>query len=324
MFETYPGGKGGAGVFQTIINMIPPHDIFISSHLGNCAIMRNKLPAARNIGIDLSPMVISTWKKAITARIDGNGAHRCTPETAILQHHQNCGCVPESIAKNGNGGPESAIQPHAPSAVQTRQTPVESARLLSRKSACLTPIVNNDAAGSPDIELVESDAVTWLAEFFADQHGKNGGMVREKVFIYHDPPYVIETRSTQRELYEKEYTYEDHERLLDFIVTLPCNQAISGYYSPLYMERLATWNHITFQAMTRGGTMATEYLWFNYDEPQELHDYRYLGENYRQRERIKRKRKRWVNRLKKMDSLERWAILSAIEEVFNTDDFKKE
>jgi hypothetical protein len=33
---------------------------------------------------------------------------------------------------------------------------------------------------------------------------------------------------------------------------------------------------------------------FNFPEPVALHDYRYLGEDFRQRERIKRKKQRWV------------------------------
>jgi hypothetical protein len=66
--------------------------------------------------------------------------------------------------------------------------------------------------------------------------------------------------------------------------------------------------------MTRGGTLATEYLWMNYPEPDSLHDYSYLGDNYRERERIKRKKTRWVNRLKKLDRLERKAILWAVKD----------
>ncbi len=38
-----------------------------------------------------------------------------------------------------------------------------------------------------------------------------------------------------------------------------------------------------------------------------LHDYRYLGEDFRERERIKRKKQRWVNRLQTMPVLERQA-----------------
>ena len=66
--------------------------------------------------------------------------------------------------------------------------------------------------------------------------------------------------------------------------------------------------------MTRGGTLATEWVWFNYPEPDELHDYRFLGRDFRERERINRKKRRWVARLKGMRRLERQALLSAIEE----------
>ena len=58
--------------------------------------------------------------------------------------------------------------------------------------------------------------------------------------------------------------------------------------------------------------MATEWIWMNYPPPVELHDYRYLGDNFRERERIKKRTKRWVARLKKMPVLERKAFLSAI------------
>jgi len=51
----YPGGKGGAGVYQTIINNIPPHDTYIETHLGGGNILERKRPAARSVGIDLDP-----------------------------------------------------------------------------------------------------------------------------------------------------------------------------------------------------------------------------------------------------------------------------
>ncbi len=50
---TYPGGKNGPGVYQTLINQIPPHDTYIETHLGGGAVLRHKRPAALNIGIDL-------------------------------------------------------------------------------------------------------------------------------------------------------------------------------------------------------------------------------------------------------------------------------
>ena len=68
--------------------------------------------------------------------------------------------------------------------------------------------------------------------------------------------------------------------------------------------------------MTRAGRTATEWLWFNFPAPVALHDYRYLGEDFRERERIKRKKQRWVNRLHTMPTLERRALLNAIAEAW--------
>ena len=89
---------------------------------------------------------------------------------------------------------------------------------------------------------------------------------------------------------------------------------ISGYASGLYSLRLKDWHVFTFQAQTRSGQSAIEYIWMNYPQPVALHDYSYLGDNFRERERIKRKKNRWINRLRNMDILERRAILAAIQE----------
>ena len=62
--DTYFGGKGGDGVYQTLINCIRPHDIFISPFLGNCAVLRYKKAAGRNIGLDLDPEIIAHWQAA--------------------------------------------------------------------------------------------------------------------------------------------------------------------------------------------------------------------------------------------------------------------
>lgn len=49
---TYPGGKNGSGVYQAIINLMPPHRVYIEPFLGGGAIMRLKRPAIANIGVD--------------------------------------------------------------------------------------------------------------------------------------------------------------------------------------------------------------------------------------------------------------------------------
>jgi hypothetical protein len=97
---------------------------------------------------------------------------------------------------------------------------------------------------------------------------------------------------------------------------VPFCGSISGYWSALYAETLSTWRLCSFQAQTRRGVV-TEYLWCNYPAPTALHDYRYLGKDFRERERIKRMTARWVNRLQAMPILQRQALQAALAQVDN-------
>jgi DNA adenine methylase len=52
--NNYPGGKNGSGTFQTIINQIPPHDLFVEAFAGSGAILRKKKPAEVTLAFDLN------------------------------------------------------------------------------------------------------------------------------------------------------------------------------------------------------------------------------------------------------------------------------
>lgn len=62
--QSYLGAKNGSGVFQCIINLMPPHDTYIEAFLGTGAIMRRKAPALENIGIEINPCVIDKFNHA--------------------------------------------------------------------------------------------------------------------------------------------------------------------------------------------------------------------------------------------------------------------
>lgn len=126
----------------------------------------------------------------------------------------------------------------------------------------------------------------------------------------------MSTRSGRKLYGEHEMSDVDHRRFLRCAIAISarCRVMISGYSSVLYARELRGWNATSFPSMTRGGTERAEWLWFNFAPPVELHDYRYLGENWRERERIKRKKKRWTARLERMPLLERHCLLAAIAE----------
>lgn len=213
---TYPGGKGGC--YQQIINLIPPHDVYIEAFLGSGVIMKMKSPAGINIGIDrIWALDVFEIRKAV------------------------------------------------------------------------------------ELEYICVDSIDYLKHY----------RFRGLEYIYCDPPYLPSTRKSQKYMYTYEMAEEQHIELLDVLKQIPCMVMISGYDSSLYNEMLASWNKTQFQVGTRQGP-ATETLWFNYPWPKTLHDYRYLGRNYRERERIHKKTKRWRDNLKRMPELERRAILSAM------------
>lgn len=227
---TYPGGKNGAGIYQRIINHMPPHKTYIEACLGSGAVLRNKRPAKLNVGID------------------------CSVDALEL---------------------------------------------------CL------DLAGdlSSELRLIDGDALKLLPSlksmvsdsFLIDQ---------PDTLIYADPPYMMETRKGG-ELYDFEMGDEDHKRLLDILSEARCMVMISGYRSTLYDDALSHFTRLDYQAQTRRG-MVTESLWMNFKPPVALHDYSHLGQDYRERERIKRKKARWAAKIAKMDRQERLAIMDVL------------
>lgn len=219
----YAGGKNGAGVYQQIINQMPPHAVYIEPFLGSGAVMRRKRPADENIGVDLNRSTIASFNDAIS--------------------------------------------------------------------------------GESGLTAIHGDAVLFLESY----------QFTGRELVYCDPPYVMESRKGGK-IYKYEYDDADHIKLLASLKRLPCMVIVSGYWSQLYVDELAGWRTHTFEAQTRRG-MATEWLWMNYQEPKALHDYSYIGSNFRERERIKRKALRWSSRLLAMPDLERKAILSQLASI---------
>lgn len=209
----YPGGKGKC--FQHLINLMPPHETYIESHLGGGAVLRNKQPAKRSIGIDRDPKVVEHWRQ----EFDGY------------------------------------------------------------------------------CELVEADAVAYMDAFpFSGNE-----------LVYADPPYLPETRR-QKRIYAYEYDRADHETLLSTLRNLPCHVMVSGYDSQLYNDMLSGWRRVTFSAKTQVD-VREECVWLNFQPCQSLHDTRYLGSNYRERQTVKRRQERLQARIGRMSAVERHELI---------------
>lgn len=230
--NSFPGGKNGAGVYQKLISLMPPHRVYIEPFLGGGSILLRKRLAEVNVGIDLDDRAIERFRQLVP--------------------------------------PEIAMR----------------------------------------VELECGDGIRFL---------RRSNLTRDTL-VYLDPPYMMETRSSKRPIYrhhlnQDEFSPKQHARLLEYIKQLPCLVMISGYESEMYSRTLSHWRRAEFQTTNRAAERTREIVWMNYPEPLELHDYQFLGEGFRERERIKRKRARWRNRLLRMPAQERHALLATISEL---------
>jgi hypothetical protein len=224
----YPGGKGQAGIYQRLISLMPPHDLYIETHVGGGNLFERKRPASSSIVVDADELVCAHWRR----------------------------------------------------------------------------LADSDATRS--LTVIHGDAAAFLRSF--DFAGR-------RVLIYADPPYVMATRRSGPR-YRHEYSDEQHHELLTVLRDVPAMVMLSGYRCPMYDAALARWHRIDYPTLTRGGSWAIESCWLNFDPPaRELHDYRYIGADFRERERIKRKRARWRRRFAALPALEREAMLQVLLEL---------
>lgn len=279
----YPGGKSGAGVYQRIINEIPPHDFYLEPFIGGGSVMFYKRRSLRDVGVDINGDTITLARRRLpfAELYEGDGMEYLRLMLGAQIEAKNARQLAERKRADELGQTSSATE--------------------------------SGGDGHPRAFLRSlKDPVT----------GTGGNYSR--IVIYADPPYFMPTRRSKARLYSAEPTDQTfdgkdeswHVSLLNILDALECNVLLSGYMSELYEQRLKApkWRAISYTTMTHGGP-AEEWLWCNFPKPRELHDYRYLGHNRRERERIRKKKKRWTEKLRNMPELERLAIMGAIQEL---------
>jgi len=216
------GSKGGAGIAQWIISQMPVHRTYVEAFLGKGVILRTKLSAARNIGIEVDPKVISRfWIRQ--------------PKT---------------------------------------------------------------------LEIFQADALALLPALKLDG----------TALVYADPPYLGSARGqANRSYYNHELLSQaGHERLLSVLTGLQAMVLVSGYASRMYDEALRGWRKSSKWTVTRGGRRVQEWLWMNFDPPALIHDTRFIGDDFTDRQAIKRKIARWKKKFLAMPPGVRFAILEAL------------
>lgn len=190
--------------------------------------------------------------------------------------------------------------------------------VLRRKAAAAISIASDIDPAAPGLASVDGPCTISLVGDALRILSTLMPMMDRQWLVYVDPPYLFSSRSCKTRYYKYEFgTPGEHQSLLTILKQLNCNVMLSGYRNDLYDEEISKWRSVQIPTSKHNGARATEVIWMNFDEPLFLHDTRYLGKNFRERERIKRKRTRWVSRIHSMSRLDRAAILDAINDVIN-------
>ena len=141
-------------------------------------------------------------------------------------------------------------------------------------------------------EVRRQDALTALPEDLT-----------RRSFIFADPPYVGATGS--RNYYAHGFTTDHHIAMAHRLRSTRAMVMVCSLPNLLYENLFSGWRTLQYRNRTRAGVQV-EQLWMNYPAPTELHDYRYAGKTFRDRERIKRQAK-WLAAL---PTIERKAVIA--------------
>lgn len=222
--DTYFGGKGSEGTYQTIINQISPCEVFYSCFLGHCRVSQHLQRPPRVYGFDLDETVIRRWQQVGWMKAE------------------------------------------------------------------------------------RQDAIAFLRNFSENP--------TERACLFCDPPYPWETRKSPSR-YKHELSPYQHDELLRALLRIDTHSShvqilLCTLPNKKYEDALSTWKRISYQNMTRGGVVE-EHLYVNRPTTGALQDYRYVGADFTERQRIKRKVNRWVKGLQRLPATERNAILSEIK-----------
>jgi len=156
-------------------------------------------------------------------------------------------------------------------------------------------ITNNDA-----IEMLQSRQIS---------------MASTDTFIFLDPPYEHSTRPNSTKLYAYELSESDHVRLLYSVLELKCQVMIIHPACILYDQMLSKWRSISVKVRYHNKT-SIERIYMNYDFSGPLQITSYVGNDCWDRQRIKRKGNRLIEKIKKLPNHEQQYIIELFTSEF--------
>lgn len=251
----YPGSKWR--IAQAIVEMIPEHHSYLEPYFGSGAVFFKKEPAAIETINDLNDDIPNLFE---CIRDD---PERVANQIAMTPYSRRV--YDDTFKKNPEDRYEKATQflikcwmgygyrmgvgkPGWKNDVQGRE-----AMYALRNWNRLPDNILSTVGRLKRVQIENRPAIDVIKRFN-----------NKRVFIYVDPPYLMETRKSARRQYTNEMTEADHIELLEELRKSSAKVMISGYESDLYNEQLKSWNKRRLISNRQGGQRTTEVIWMSY------------------------------------------------------------
>lgn len=264
-----PVGYYGAKVrlARRIVDLLPPHRVFVETHAGSAAVLFAKPPSAVEVINDLDGEVTHFFH---TLRTRGEQLARACQLTPYSRaEYEACAQRPadldpverarrwwvrcnQSFNKAGAAGRAGWASSAAPKSNPGPDFAARADELVAAAARLRTVLIEN----RPAVEVI---AKYGLAD----------------AVLYVDPPYLEQTRLGRDRSRGADYTFDtaseaEHRELAAALHTTKATAILSGYASPLYDELFADWHRLDV-AMHRPSANhtasrarhAVEVLWSN-------------------------------------------------------------
>ena len=251
----YFGGK--QTIAQRVITEMPGHKHYVEPFCGSLAVLLAKEPVAHETVNDLDGDLVNFWRVL-----------RDQPEALA----RVCALTPHS-----RGEFEATREPTDDPLELARRVWVQLAQgraaVRQRTGWRFFEAPSSSSIGMPGYLAGYVDRMPPVAERLArvslecrpaleviTRYGEH-----EDVLLYVNPPYLGSTRTSGKYLVEMQGD-DEHQALLDALLTCRASVVLSGYPSTLYDDALTSWRRIEIATNTaQGGQWSerTEVIWIN-------------------------------------------------------------
>jgi DNA adenine methylase len=234
-----------------IIKHIPPHAVYLEPFFGSGAVLFNKQPSGLETINDIDGDVINLFKMIRDRPSEIAQAIYWTPysrDEYLASHNHSDDEIERARRFLVRCWQSIRVKTGSISGWKCRGTADDSYRVKQWNN--LPEKIVAVAERLKDVQIESRPALQVISRYN-----------RPDVFIYADPPYLLDTRNGS--IYQNEMTAEEHEELLNTLDAHVGPVILSGYASALYDEKLKHWRREEQQQIIENGTARTEVLWIN-------------------------------------------------------------